>query len=145
MGRVSRSGGVAEGGGGVPRLPTALERYLALYQAGAWWESHEALEDAWRESRSGFYHGLILLASALVHAGRGNRHGVGAQAQKTLAALAPYRPSWLGFDVDAIVELVAQWPELAAAEGDWSAAIRPPVLRPDRRHLRGDEPELRAS
>ena len=129
------------GGGGV-RLPPALARYLALYESGEWWESHEALEAAWRDGRSGFYHGLILLSSALVHAERENRHGVRAQALKTLAALQPYRPSYLGFDVDAIVRVVSRWPDLAGGGAGWSAAVRPPPLRPRPRHVRGDEPEL---
>ena len=49
------------------RLPRPLRRFLELYEASRFWDSHEALEEAWRRSGSDFYLGLILYASPWVH------------------------------------------------------------------------------
>lgn len=159
----------ARGQGAGPSLPAPLLRFLDLLERGAYWESHEALEEAWRERRSGFYHGLILYASAFVHAARGNAHGVRAQLGKAERALAPYAPAYLGLDVEAILEHArrcravvrgsggaGEAGEGAAAEegaatdaaaggaGDpeWKRRLPFPELRPDPALVRGDEPEL---
>ena len=60
-------------------LPDPLRRFLQLYGASRFWDSHEALEEAWRRGGSDFYQGLILYASAWVHWERRNAHGVRAQ------------------------------------------------------------------
>lgn len=137
------------GRSGVARLPDPLRRFLSLFNRGKYWESHEALEDAWRELDSGFYHGLILYASAFVHARRGTRHGIRAQMEKAEAALAPYPPSYLGLDVRAIRRhaarcraIVEAQPE--GADPDWEELIPFPTLEPDPERVRGDEPELGA-
>ncbi|MGE0353547.1 MAG: DUF309 domain-containing protein [Gemmatimonadales bacterium] len=85
--------------------PPALRQFLELFNRGEYWESHEALEPAWQASRSEFYHGLILLASALVHWQRGNRHGLISQMAKALRALEPYAPVHAGIDVGRLVRL----------------------------------------
>ena len=62
----------------------ALQRGLELFNAGEFFEAHEAWEDAWnlaplpREgiySRKRFYQGLIQCAVALEHMRRGNPRG----------------------------------------------------------------------
>ena len=113
-------------------LSSAYRAFLERFAAGQFWEAHEVLEDDWRASRSGFYKGLILLASAYVHAGRGNAHGVGAQLRKTARELEPFAPFYLGQDVDALLALARRGPPLAA----------PPDLTPIAERFRGDEPEL---
>jgi uncharacterized protein len=123
------------------------DHFLALFNSGEFWASHEALEDAWRESGSEFYHGLILLASAFVHVARGNRHGIAAQLAKAVAVLQPFAPHYLGLDVARVLELaaecrqiVAEYPE-APAEA-WSVLVPTPSLRFDPALVRGDEAEL---
>jgi hypothetical protein len=49
-------------------LPEPLVDFVARFNAREFWESHEVLEIPWRTGRSEFYHGLILYASAFVHA-----------------------------------------------------------------------------
>ena len=119
---------------GVGAFPAALRRFVELFNDEQFWESHEVLELPWRENRSEFYHGLILLASAFVHAQRGNRHGVVAQARKAAAALEAFRPTYLGLDVDEL---------LASGERARSGApIAYPRLALCEGFRRGDEPEL---
>lgn len=68
---------------------------LALYNAGRFWDAHEALEAVWRAappSERELWQGLIQAAAALLHQERGNAHGaavVGAAAVARLRAPAP--------------------------------------------------------
>lgn len=128
--------------GGRP-LPPAYLRFLDLFEAGRYWDSHEALEDAWRETGSDFYQGLILYASAFVHRERGNAHGVRAQLRKARERLEAYPETYLGLDVAAIREhcasadaIVERWPDV------WAERVRPLALEPAPERVRGDEPEL---
>jgi predicted metal-dependent hydrolase len=122
----------------VPAFPVALERFVRLFNAAEYWESHEELEGAWRVGRSEFYHGLILYASAFVHVTRGNAHGVWAQLAKAEVLLRPYRPAYLGVDVDLLFAAAR------AARNALQAGEKPvaPVLVLSAARLRGTEPEL---
>lgn len=122
-------------------FPPAYRAFVALFNRGAYWESHEALEEAWRETGSDFYQGLILLASAFVHVGRRNGHGVGAQIGKAEARLRPFDPSHLGLDVHRVLACCVAARE-ALDRGDWPDA---PRLVLDPALVRGDEPEWRGS
>lgn len=130
-------------------VPAELLRFVELFNAGRYWDSHEALEDAWRRRDSGFYHGLILYASAFVHARRGTRHGVLAQLGKARDALAPHRPAHLGVDVDAVLEhaercrSLVEPREAPPSEGEgWLGLLPRPRLEVAADRVRGDEPEL---
>src|SRR5665811_207673 len=124
-------------------LPSALRRFLELYGAARYWDSHEALEDEWRRTGSAFYQALILYASAWVHWKRGNAHGVRAQLKKAIERLADYPIGYLGLDVAALHEHCrAVRQEVARNSDNWPdrVAALPLSLSPDR--LRGDEVEL---
>ena len=121
-----------------PRLPDPFLHFVARFNAGEFWESHEVLEEPWRADRSGFYHGLILYASAFVHAQRGNPRGVEAQLNKTERKLTPYRPVYLGLDVDQLLEHAARCRALVTAQ----LPVPFPSLHVDPALVRGDEPEL---
>ncbi len=144
-----------------PPLPAPFREFLARFNRGEYWESHEVLERPWRRNRSGFYKALILLASALVHAERGNRHGIVAQLRKAIPLLERYRPHYLGLDVETILSraagALAGLEGLAEPKGSASAATATPFPFGSRRpaqaltslrlaisaeHIRGDEPEL---
>jgi predicted metal-dependent hydrolase len=120
-----------------PTLPAALANFVDLFNQGDYWESHEALEPEWRRTRSEFYHGLILYASAWVHQERGNRHGVDAQLAKAEPLLRCHAAGYLGIDVAEVLR-----------EAEDLRGHRPPArpvidLNPAR--VRGDEPELVAA
>ena len=131
-------------------IDPAFARFLDLFNRGEFWESHEALEGPWRDRGSEFYHALILFASAFVHVNRGNRHGIAAQLAKSEPLLEARRPSYLGLDVDGMLEHAAICRHIVAEnreapEHAWDVLIPTPRLtfRPDR--VRGDEPELEVS
>jgi len=127
----------------VSSVPDALRRFLELYGAGRFWDSHEALEDEWRRTGSDFFQGLILYASAWVHWERENAHGVQAQLRKTLERLEAYPDAYLGLDVAALREHSREVrEEVAQSTGDWPERIAPLPLVVSRERLRGDEVEL---
>lgn len=136
-------------GAGSPRRepPPVLLRFAELVNRREYWASHEVLEDAWRERGSDFYHGLILYASAFVHALRGNAHGISAQLGKALDRLRAYPSPYLGLDVDEIREHARRCLTLVDRNeddprADWPAILPLPELEPRPRRVRGDEPEL---
>jgi predicted metal-dependent hydrolase len=121
-------------------FPAPLRQFVVSFNAGSFWESHEILEGAWRETGSDFYQGLILVASAWVHVRRANPHGITAQLAKAREKLDPYRPRYLGVDVDAL--LAAS--DAADREVETGALPSAPDLKLDPALVRGDEPELGA-
>ncbi len=97
--------------------PPELARFVDLVNSGNYWESHEVLEAAWRRTRSGLLHGLILAASVWVHYERGNHAGVAAQARKAAAALAGLPDDSLGLDLPGIRRALDQAEAWAADPG----------------------------
>ncbi len=128
-------------------LPQAYRAFLEHFNNGLFWESHEVLEGAWRVNRSPFFRGLIIYASAFVHAQRGNPRGVVNQLTKALRYLEPYPPTYLGLDVEAVRAYARSClVRLAHWAGDPGAGARaclpPPSLQLHPAWVRGDEPEL---
>jgi predicted metal-dependent hydrolase len=96
-----------------------LEEGLELIRAGAYFEAHEELEDEWRTAPAterDFLQGLVHVAVAWLHAGRGNEPGCRRQLAKAARRLERYRPSHRGVDVEHVLAQVAE-AELRAAGG----------------------------
>jgi len=128
-------------------LPEPFLRFIELFNAGHYWESHEVLEQPWRANRSDFYQGLIIYASAFVHAQRGNPRGVRLQLLKVQQKLPPYSPYYLGIDVDALLADASRILRMLDEDPSLSGpALRErlpyPRLVPEPRLVRGNEPEL---
>ncbi len=88
-----------------------LERGLQLIREGSYFEAHEELEDEWREApepERDFLQGLVHVAVAWHHAGRGNRPGCERQLAKAQRRLGPYSPSHRGVDVARLLDQVAR-------------------------------------
>jgi len=88
--------------------------------------SHETWESLWiGQTGPGrqFYKGLIQAAVALHHLSRGNAHGAAKLLAGSQRYLRPYRPRFLGLDVDAFLAAV----ERCAEDG---LALRPPRMTP---------------
>jgi len=103
--------------------PDERQRYLEnardLFNSGEYWLAHEALETVWRsiikEDEARVFQGLIQAAAALLHRGRGNRHGtvvVGAAALERLAG--PQHPD-VAFET---TQFRAQLARALAGQGD---------------------------
>lgn len=146
--------GSAEGSRGPRRpvtphtLPAPLREFAERWNRGEFWECHEVLEEPWRDGGSEFYHGLILLASGFVHLQRDNPHGIAAQLEKALQALDPFRPHYLGIELDALLETAEQARRAVVERRDarpprrWSDVVEPPPIELEPTLVRGDEPEL---
>jgi predicted metal-dependent hydrolase len=115
----------------------ALEAYLESYRRAEFFEAHELLEPAWMGTADTvereFYGGLIKLAAAFVHAGRGNRAGVVKNLRGARERLANGRafqpdPPAPGVDagtlIDAIDERLAG---LARRTGPGRGGDVPPI------------------
>lgn len=106
----------------------ALAAGLEAYERGEFFEAHEVLEPAWMgtddPAERDLYQGLIKLAAAYVHAGRGNPRGWDKNLRGARTRLGRAVPAGdrVGIDVVAIVaaidEVLADAGGLGAA---WSA------------------------
>lgn len=129
--------------------PRPFLHFIRLFNDELFWEAHEALEGPWRRCRSPFYKGIIIYASAFVHVQRGNPAGVWKQMGKVLNYLPPYRPGYMGLDVETILadarrcrERVQGRDNLRGDDKALRALVPFPRLELHPECLRGDEPEL---
>lgn len=86
--------------------PAYARRAVELFNQGAYWEAHEALETIWRsvpdEAEARVLQGLIQAAAALRHQQRGNPHGVSAVGEAALEKLrGPQHPA-VEFDTEGL-------------------------------------------
>lgn len=127
-------------------FPPPYVEFVRLFNAEEFWHGHEVLEGSWRKNGSTFYKGLIIFASAFVHAQRGNPTGVRKQMAKALRYLSPYAPNYLGLDVEALLRHATQCHDLAVRLEANPGAPKPRFsycrMELDRTRVRGDESEL---
>lgn len=109
----------------------AFEAGLAAYAAGEPFEAHELLEPAWMGTddlaERALHQGLIKVAAAYVHAGRGNRAGIIKNltgARRHLALATPVAEAW-GIDLPALIADV----DARLADPDLAATAKAPVIR----------------
>ena len=90
-----------------------------MFNTGAYWASHEALETVWRSilrvDEARVWQGLIQAAAALLHRARGNAHGVRVVGGAALDKLSgPQHPA-VEFET---VTFRAQLARALAGQGD---------------------------
>jgi predicted metal-dependent hydrolase len=101
------------------------ERGLELIRTGRYFEAHEELEIAWRAaepSERDFLQGLVHVAVAWYHAGRGNANGCTRQLAKAERRLRPYAPVHRGL---AVGELLGAVGVARARVGEGSLELGP--------------------
>jgi hypothetical protein len=88
--------------------PTDLLRLgVDLYNAGHYWNAHEAWEEVWLESERGlrgFYQGLIQVTAAFVHVTRNRFPGGVKLLGEGIEKLEKYPPSFMGVELAPFVE-----------------------------------------
>jgi uncharacterized protein len=92
-----------------PDLDSAAARRkgIRLFNQGLFWEAHEAWETIWLVAalpEKQFVQGLIQVAAAWHHAGRGNRTGAARLASRALARLEPFEKDYWGLDRSGAVQ-----------------------------------------
>ena len=106
-------------------MSSLLAEGVDLFNAGRYWEAHEAWEREWTPDRkgsdSGFYKGLIQVAAGCLHYSRHNRRGAINKWSSGAGYLRPYLPVHKGVRLAPLVEAVDRflvamdgrgWPEL---------------------------------
>ncbi len=107
-----------------------LRAGIELFNAGEFWEAHEAWEGAWmphrREAGSDFFKGLIQVAAGCLHYSRRNRGGALIKWRTGADYLRRYLPAAHGIELSSLVRHTdAARDQLKAA--DW-VDLAPPHL-----------------
>lgn len=100
-----------------PRFTSAL----ALFNAGAWYEAHDAFEELWHEQVDPdrrLLQGILQIAVAHVHLERGNTRGATILLGEGLGRLRPSLPSALGLDLLALQATAAARLQALQNDGD---------------------------
>jgi predicted metal-dependent hydrolase len=106
---------------------------VELFNHRRFFACHEAWEELWVRERGAsrqFYKGLIQAAVALHHLVSGNVHGANKLLAGSRKYLDPYRPTYLGIDLDQFLEDVGGCfgGALSAAESRRSIQIDPGLI-----------------
>jgi uncharacterized protein len=108
-----------------------FQRGTALFNARKFFEAHEVWEELWLaelEPEKTFLQGLIQLAAAFHHHGRGNPRGTRSLLAAGLAKLERFPDRHRGLDLAGLRAEVTQWAESFDAAGD-PGRLKPPRFR----------------
>jgi len=99
----------------VPRAPTEVSHPLRhgidLFNRGAFFECHEALEEIWTPARGPrrlFLQSIIHIAVAFYHVQRGNQAGAERQLRKGLKKMAGYLPECEGVQTEELYRAASE-------------------------------------
>ncbi|MHC4956367.1 MAG: DUF309 domain-containing protein [Planctomycetota bacterium] len=98
--------------------PAEYTKGIELHNAGQHWQAHEAWEDLWIREEGElkrYYQGLIQVTAAFHHYGHENWDGMRKLLKDGMAKLERFRPFAQGLDVDAFLEELRPWRQLAQA------------------------------
>lgn len=87
-------------------MTTLLDDGINFFNAGRYFEAHEAWEDLWRESGGPlrlFYQGLVQAAVGMHHLSQGNLNGAQAQIAKSLEKLQQYPETFCRIDNSKLI------------------------------------------
>jgi predicted metal-dependent hydrolase len=87
-------------------VTASYKRGLSLARAGAFFEAHEAFEEAWRaceQSERDFFQGLVHVVVSAYQEVRGRPVARERQRVKALRRLAAYAPAHRGLDVGLLL------------------------------------------
>jgi predicted metal-dependent hydrolase len=93
-------------------LPNHLDHGIRLFNNGAFFEAHEALEDVWRAApvaEKKFFQGLIQIAVALHHHGNGNVVGARSVLRRAFRNLSLYPEGFGGIDAAGLLHSISDW------------------------------------
>ncbi|HET7184626.1 MAG TPA: DUF309 domain-containing protein [Terriglobales bacterium] len=88
-----------------------FQRGLELFNSREYFDAHEVWEDVWRAAPADekkFLQGMIQVAVALHHHGRGNLRGARSLLARALRNLSDYPESYAGVDLAGIRSTIAQ-------------------------------------
>ena len=110
-------------------------RGIEYFNECEFFEAHEVWEDLWSEDQSEsrtFYQGLIQAAVALHHFGNGNIRGARKLFHSSSRYLEPFRPSYMGLDLDRFLSEFARcFAEVLASDEEYPEIAVSPELIPE--------------
>ena len=115
----------------MPQKPLAqfFEQGIDLFNAGRFFECHEAWEEVWKRSSGNeklFYQGIIQAAVAILHAQRGNLTGAASMYAKASAKLDHLPSEHMGLALGELREALKDFFAIAVKGGE---VTPPPKLR----------------
>jgi hypothetical protein len=110
----------------------ALERGIEHFNAGRYFQAHEAWEEGWHPSlgpERDFWQGLTQLAVGLTHRQRGNAHGAATLLRRAARRLRAYGEEHMGVAVGPLVAFAEDAASLIEKEGTEAPVEAPKVER----------------
>jgi predicted metal-dependent hydrolase len=99
----------------------SLEKGMAEFNAGYFFECHDTLEDLWMGIRGpsrDFFQGLIQVAVGFYHLGNGNRGGALTLLRRGLQRLDTYGDRYCGLELSELRDDLRSWlARIEAGEG----------------------------
>ncbi len=98
----------------------ALERGIEHFNAGRYFQAHEAWEEGWHPSPAperDFWQGLAQLAVGMTHRQRGNAHGAATLLRRAAKRLRPYREEHMGVALGPLVAFAEHAAERIEKDG----------------------------
>ncbi|HEX9794874.1 MAG TPA: DUF309 domain-containing protein [Planctomycetota bacterium] len=114
-------------------MPREFLDGVLLFNAGRWYEAHEAWEIVWKRvgpAQGDFYRGLIQMAAAALHWERGNAAGAATLYASARRQLSGYLPRHERLDVLAFLQEMEEWFEPFHAARRAQQAPPPPRAAP---------------
>jgi len=96
-----------------------LNRGVALFNAGLFFECHEHLEGLWRATtgpEKNLYHGLVQVAAAFYHYEKGNLHGARTLLAKGMRRLESYPAVYMGIHLQTMRHALGPWMRVFGGE-----------------------------
>jgi hypothetical protein len=125
--------------GGLPEEPPAgspeeaLDRGIDHFNAGRYFQAHEAWEEAWHaapEDERDFWQGITQVAVGLTHRLRGNPHGAATLLKRGARRLSAYPDRYKGIAAGSLQSFAADAAERIERDGV-EAPVEPPTLKRD--------------
>ncbi|HUY27763.1 MAG TPA: DUF309 domain-containing protein [Candidatus Binataceae bacterium] len=115
-----------------------FEDGIALFNAGRFFDCHEAWEEIWKHSHGEdkrFYQGLIQAAVAILHVQRGNREGAAKLYAKARGKLDGFPGSHMGLAIAEFRRALEDFFAIALSAPPDARMPAPPTLRRAERSL----------
>jgi len=112
----------------------ALARGIEHFNAGRYFQAHEAWEEGWHpapEAERDFWQGLTQVAVGLTHRLRGNAHGAATLLRRGARRLGGYGETHMGLPVGAISKFAADAADRVEKEGVEAPIDVPPIEKAD--------------
>ncbi len=102
-------------------MPDAFWQGLDQFNAQAFYDCHDTLEELWMEAEQPlrqFYQGIIQLAVAYYHLGNGNKQGAMILLGQGIQRLEYFSPEYSGVAVEPLIEASRTILEVLQAQED---------------------------